>query len=314
MNQMENQIGVFSQKVAFINFKRNHHSRKMNPYYARNDTPDGGIIILGNAGSGKSYICNLLIGHDRFKADFQPEAVTTETEHHQVLFGSKSCRIYNIPGLIEVNQEQIDRNKREIVKAFEQCPTSVVIFVWTQIGGRAQPDDAIAFNALKTAYQFPPGSLMFIVNNIPVRRPGDYEAKFLTTLGNLLRPVPVSLKDTFFLDTLDPSDTQKIQDMRAKLYSFIDSHHVALQRKCGDIILQSDHLKQLREELKKQQQEAERNREENQRIMQEMTRRYALEREERERSFQKIQSELRNAMEEARTERKVKSFYLQQDQ
>jgi predicted GTPase len=70
-----------------------------------------GIIVLGNSGAGKSYLCNILIGHDNFEHNFQPGAVTTETEVCDITDGSKRMKIFNIPGLVESKQERINRNK-----------------------------------------------------------------------------------------------------------------------------------------------------------------------------------------------------------
>ena len=67
--------------------------------------------------------------------------MTTVTEHYRIQADGHDLLVYNIPGLVEVNQAKIDQNKEEIQKAFKECPTSIVIFVWTQIGGRAQNDD-----------------------------------------------------------------------------------------------------------------------------------------------------------------------------
>jgi DNA polymerase/3'-5' exonuclease PolX len=96
-----------------------------------------GIIILGNVGVEKTYICNLLIGHRKFVSAYEPEAVTTATESYRIATASGNLLIYNIPGLIETNQERIDRNKREIMKAFDLSPISIVMFVTSAaIGGR----------------------------------------------------------------------------------------------------------------------------------------------------------------------------------
>lgn len=272
----------------------------------RGESSEPGIIILGNAGAGKSFICNILIGHERFKAEFQPEAVTTETEHDWVEVGSKIFRIYNIPGLVEANQESIDRNKREIMKAFDQSPISVVIFVWTQVGGRAQNDDIIAFNALNQAYKFPTGSLMFLVNNIPTRRPRDYEAKFLATLTNTLKVMPVTTDDTFFLDQLDVDDKEKFNEAHSRLIAFVNHHHTALLRKHADIILQSDQIKQMREQIKKQQLEAERDREALQNQIQKLMREYQIAQQNAEKRYERMQSNLEAVEKNAIRERAVR--------
>jgi len=233
--------------------------------------PEYGIIILGNAGSGKSFLCNIIIGSEKFEADFRPEAVTTVTEHHRIKTPTCDWLVYNIPGLVEINQAQIDHNKQEIQKAFRQCPTAIVIFVWTQIGGRAQNDDVIAFKALNDAYAFPREALMFVVNNVPVNRPLKYEGLFIVTLTNTLAPISVSDIDTIFMDTLDARDQKQTNSARNKIMKHIAVHRALTQTQQHPIKLQSDQLNEMRNLLKKQQQEAEQDREKLQQQIQKMT-------------------------------------------
>nr|ACD54694.1 GIMAP7 GTPase [Adineta vaga] len=168
-----------------------------------------GLIILGNGGAGKSYICNMIVGYKRFETDFRQEAAATTVEYHRIDTGSSDLLVYNMPGLIESHQEKIDRNKKQIIKVFEQSPTSIVMFVWTQVDGRPKPDDIIAFKALQEAYKFSSKSVMFVVNNIPSKRSPTYEGRFITLLKKTLNPMPISLEDMFFLDTLNYDDNEK---------------------------------------------------------------------------------------------------------
>ncbi|CAF4429413.1 unnamed protein product, partial [Rotaria sp. Silwood2] len=183
-----------------------------------------GIIVLGNAGSGKSFLCNLIIGSELFKSAISVDAVTINTEYHSVKQDAKEIRIYNIPGLVEADQERIEKNKEEILKAFQDSPSAVVLFVWSNINGRVQTNDAIAFDALSQAIEFPHGSLMFVVNDIPVRREADYEAKFVVRIKDMLKEMPVTLKDIFFIDHMEPEETDKIKQTRSKLIAFIEAH------------------------------------------------------------------------------------------
>ncbi|CAF4654371.1 unnamed protein product, partial [Rotaria socialis] len=221
--------------------------------------PEFGLIILGNSGSGKSYICNMIIGYERFETDHRREAVTTTVESHRINAGPSDLLIYNVPGLIESHQEEIDRNKREIVKAFEQSPMSVVIFLWTPVNGRPQPDDIIAFKALKEAYKFPSKSLIFVLNNIPSQRPPTYEARFFALLTKMLNPMPISLEDMFCLDTLNSEDNDEFSITRGRLIHFIAEHHEKEQKLQANIIVRSNELRMLREAVKKQYLEVEEN-------------------------------------------------------
>ena len=43
-----------------------------------------GVIILGNTGVGKSFLCNIMIGVDKFKHEYSPTSVTSKTEFAEV--------------------------------------------------------------------------------------------------------------------------------------------------------------------------------------------------------------------------------------
>ncbi|CAF2144238.1 unnamed protein product [Rotaria magnacalcarata] len=215
--------------------------------------------------------------HSGFEADFRPEAVTTISEYHRMETKESDYLIYNIPGLVEINQEQIDRNKKEIMKAFKECPTSIVIFVWAQIGGRAQNDDVIAFNALNDAYKFPVESLMFIVNNIPPNRPQQYN----------------------FIDAVDPTNSAQMQNTRAKLMKYIAVHPAHKQNKQHDIVLQLDELKQMRNILKQQQQQAEQDRARLEMQIAKMTKEHNRSQAEANERFQKISEECKSMQQRA---------------
>lgn len=214
--------------------------------------PEYGIFVLGNVGVGKSYICNLMIGHEKFKSECRREAVTTSVECHRIDAGPSDLLIYNMPGLIATDQEDIDRNKREIIKAFEQCPISVVIFVWTHVDGRPQPNDVIAFKALQEAFRFSPRSLISVVNNGLCKRPSTYEGRFVVLLKKVLDPMPVSLEDIFFLDTLMSEDSYACAAASDRLLYFIAQHQEHEQKMQADIIVQYKKLRVRREIIKEQ--------------------------------------------------------------
>ncbi|CAF2648043.1 unnamed protein product [Rotaria sp. Silwood2] len=225
---------------------------------------DAGIIFLGNAGSGKSFLCNCIIGHEQFEHDFRTTAVTTVTEYHEVNIPEKfNLRIYNISGSVEANQKRVEENKRQIMKAFEECPNSIVIFVWTQNGGRVNPNDVVAFNALNAAYAFPAESLAFVVNDLPPHRNSrrNYDGEFLATLKVLLEPMKVSVKDIIFIDHIEPGHEMKLTDARTKLLDLISKHYILPQTRCADIILELEQLQKDLCDIKNKQMQAEQDKE-----------------------------------------------------
>ncbi|CAF3431629.1 unnamed protein product [Rotaria socialis] len=203
-----------------------------------------GIIILGNSGSGKSFLCNILLDEMRFRSEYDPNAVTVKTERAEIKMGEMTFSIFNIPGLIESDQQRIDQNKKEIEKAFQMCPYSIVIYVWTpNSGGRVVADDGIGFSALHKAYQFPSTSIIYVINNIK---------EALTVNQLTLTP-----DDSVFVEKINFDDKQERQTMRKKIINCIAIHSPAIQEKKADIILETAQLRELREKFKRHQAEAE---------------------------------------------------------
>ncbi|CAF1690599.1 unnamed protein product, partial [Adineta ricciae] len=65
------------------------------------------FILLGNTGVGKSFLANILLCDDVFEHECSPSSVTHATEFRTFTFKGKTFIIFNIPGLIEDNQEAV---------------------------------------------------------------------------------------------------------------------------------------------------------------------------------------------------------------
>eukprot|EP01113_Clastostelium_recurvatum_P014252 TRINITY_DN17736_c0_g1_i4.p1 TRINITY_DN17736_c0_g1~~TRINITY_DN17736_c0_g1_i4.p1 ORF type:complete len:236 (+),score=60.64 TRINITY_DN17736_c0_g1_i4:33-710(+) len=173
-----------------------------------------GLIVVG-----KSWLVNLIIGEDRFEHKFAPSSVTKETEFEEKLVAlntgeTVSAAIFNIPGLIENDQEAIDRNKVEIQKAFEQRSTSVIVFVVSTAGGQVWDEDVVAFKALNDAYQLKQESLCIVVNQLKKKRPTDYEGKTTLRLESLFGISPLCVT---FINEVDDDDEEGLQVALASL-------------------------------------------------------------------------------------------------
>ena len=217
-----------------------------------------GVIIVGNSGAGKSFLCNLLIGEDIFESKCTPEGVTKVTETYKISCGGMfDFLIYDIPGMIDADQDDIENNKKEIEKAFNNCPESIVIFAFRETGGRAQLDDIIAFKALQASYRFPPNCLMFVLNNIPADRPTEFDGKFMVTVSKLLPLAGISNETMFFLQTLNRNNSEEREDQRLKLFTFLSKRKPELQQKYQEIILRIDEINKHKAALRKQQVESE---------------------------------------------------------
>ena len=176
-----------------------------------------GLIILGNSGVGKSFLANILVGYETFNHAFSSNSVTRVTEYIEVKIGDLLLAIFNLPGLIEAEQERIDLNKTEIDKAFQERPNSVIVFVFGHQNGRIREEDVVAFKAINAAYLFRPESLLIVVNTLPKSRPKDYEGSTLVLLQQLLVNTQVNSNNLCFLDAINLNSAQEKQNLKENL-------------------------------------------------------------------------------------------------
>ena len=221
-------------------------------------TPDVsvGIIILGNSGVGKSFLGNVILGTEAFKHEYQADAVTTKTEYKTSSFCGQTYAIYNIPGLIEAEQERIELNKREINISFQQHPNAVVLYVFGTNNGRIQNEDVVAFNALNAAYPFNEKSLVVVINGVNPNRPNDYETKTTTILSSLLK---MHLPHLSFVNHINQSGEKEL--LRQKLIEIVTSATPKIHQKVQEINLQAAEISKLTKEIAKFQKQIEGDRE-----------------------------------------------------
>lgn len=205
-----------------------------------------GVIILGNSGVGKSFLANVLLDQDRFPHKFSPESVTTETEQADTSFGGQVFTIFNIPGLIEAEQDKIDRNKREIERAFGQKLNSLILFVFGEQGGRIRDEDIVTFQAIHKAYQFKMDSLLLIVNNLTTDRQNDYEGETITYLK---QKVAIHFEHICFLDEINKKNLAERQDLRKKLLDKMVHLKPHMHIKIQDIELQLSMIAELKKDI-----------------------------------------------------------------
>jgi len=211
-----------------------------------------GLIILGNAGVGKSFLANCLLGNNHFQHDFSATAVTIKTEFAEVIIQGDTYAIFNIPGLIEADQERIDLNKKEIEKAFKERPNCIIVYVFGHQNGRVRNEDVVAFNALYDSYEFKEGSFVIVFNGIPTRRPKDYEGKTMVLLKRLIK-VDFSENELCFLDHINSESAQERESLRDHFLVVLHHHTAKNHVKVRDIHVLAPEIEILKKELEQRQ-------------------------------------------------------------
>lgn len=184
-----------------------------------------GLILLGNSGVGKSFLANIIAGRDSFIHAISSKSVTQETECIEIEMGKSSVTIFNIPGLIEAEEERINSNITEIDKAFYERSNSMIMIVFGHENGRIRDEDVTAFNAMNAAYFFRPESLAIRVNALPRKRPNDYEQKTARHLQELLVNTDIDIKSVkiHFIDEIDPNSTDEREVLQDQLSQVNDT-------------------------------------------------------------------------------------------
>jgi hypothetical protein len=202
-----------------------------------------GLIIVGNSGVGKSFLANIILGKQYFKHDFSARSVTHRTESITCMLGDQHYRIYNIPGMIEGDEDRIALNKREISRAFEEQKehSIVVIYVFGHQNGRIRNEDIVTFRAIHNAYPLSPDSLITIVNGLPPDRSSTYNDDTQATLIDLLGMKPGRI---CFIDRLKPGDIYQ-ENVRTYLIDIILNVRPRIHIKTNDINLMTDDIFQL---------------------------------------------------------------------
>mmetsp|Transcript_14986 Transcript_14986/g.20961 ORF Transcript_14986/g.20961 Transcript_14986/m.20961 type:complete len:197 (+) Transcript_14986:227-817(+) len=147
----------------------------------------------------------------------------------------------------------IERNKREIQKAFEICPVSVIVFVFGNNGGRIRSEDCVAFEALAKAYELKHKSLCFVVNDLPDNVPENYEAKTILSLKKLFKME--ENPRVCFIKRLHSKNMEATAPVREQLMSVVVQCEALFHKKHCEIELQAEQIAKYKEEVQKRQEE-----------------------------------------------------------
>ena len=221
-----------------------------------------GVLTIGNTGVGKSFLLNAIAGSAVFQAARRVRAVTVKTTSHTVVVGDKAYKLFDIPGLIEMgNEQKIDSNKAAIDTAFSQCAEQIVLVVMGHLNLRPQAQDLATFLAVRRAYELHHRSIIFVVNQIRADETAKDKVDFISMLKESLGDAcPDALRVVFCPDIgrnvhFGGAAAQKI---RRQLLNAVDTSVAHAHHKQHSIELQHAESEKLRRRLRQLEEEKQR--------------------------------------------------------
>ena len=220
-----------------------------------------GLLTIGNVGVGKSFLQDTIAGRAVFQTARRVRAVTAETTSHTVVVDGKAYKLFDIPGLIEMgNEQKIESNKTAIDTAFSQCSQQIVLVVMGHLNLRPQAQDVATFLAVRRAYELHQRSVIFVVNQIRADDEDEDKADFTDKLRETLKEAeacPDDLRVVFCIDIGRNADFAgpAAQTIRRQLLDAVAASVAHAHTKKHAIELRHAELEQLRkklEELEKQ--------------------------------------------------------------
>lgn len=227
---------------------------------------DISLVVVGNPGVGKSFLCNVFLEQEAFKHSFQAGACTIDADSRMAHFETSDGTttrvvVHNVPGLIEYDPQRLALNKQYINQAFAHPGDHVIMYVFAPgRGGRLEASDFAAYEALSSAYNFQSTSVVFVFNMMPLRddRTQTYDDEIVAMAMRLINWPSTKVFNYVFLNN-DP-DVAKSGDfkgakaavMRNKLLQSLELAVPHRHEKVKEIELDADrvaHFKQAIGEL-----------------------------------------------------------------
>ena len=214
-----------------------------------------GLLTIGNTGVGKSFLQDAIAGSAVFQVARRVRAVTVKTTSHTVVVEGKAYKLFDIPGLIEMgNEQKIDSNKAAIDTAFSQCAEQIVLVVMGHFNLRPQAQDLATFLAVRRAYDLHQRSVIFVVNQIRADDEEEDKNDFIEKLRETLKEenaCPDDMRVVFCVDIGRNADFSgpAAQAIRRQLLDAVDASVAHAHTKKQDIVLHHAELEKLRKKL-----------------------------------------------------------------
>lgn len=135
------------------------------------------IILVGNSGAGKSFLCNWVVRAARpavpptvFEHRLSPTAVTTRCERMLVWSPGACFLVYNLPGLLECDVHKVSRNTKLLIRAASELTEARTSLQFVLPGGgdgaALGSSDVKAFREANKVFQCGAETLVCIHNKL----------------------------------------------------------------------------------------------------------------------------------------------------
>jgi len=202
---------------------------------------------MGNTGVGKTFIVNHLCGvKDKFDSKDSATSVTSKIEAVSMKHEDTTYKIYNLPGLLEDDDDRIKANVKMLKEVLEKKEKVIIFYIVVTSSGRLRYEDKIAFKAFQKAYEIGSNALAFIVNKDDLKK--EIQADVQIRLQEVLTDKPVH-----FMPSLKKSDFKEDSLIVVTLFQLVVKEMVpCIPKKLAEMSLNKDDLADLKKTMKKQ--------------------------------------------------------------
>jgi len=135
------------------------------------------LLIIGNPGVGKSFICNCLTKSSKYESQISASSVTKKLQ--SITF--EGFNVIDSPGLLDMDFPELA--KLELERGLKLGGNYKLIFVVATVGGRLTYDTVFLFEKVFEAYKPSVKNILIIVNNSPLLNEEEFIQLLMSRIG-----------------------------------------------------------------------------------------------------------------------------------